>query len=284
MDMCFHTYHSTTSQSDHSLLDYEAFCFDVDHQEEKSSGSTTSHSDLSSLEYESFYFDLSIDPLTPDNRSDSHHKEFADELAHLISPPEYDHFYFDIELNDFRLLLSNYDSTFSEEFSEIDPLVSFSSENKDRVFNPGILNRVHFKRSLILLSDVLSGSDIFFLKDSSEINPSLSFPSGNEDKIFDPGILFIDGVLSFTRKTPHLLSDNFEFDKRHIFSEIYLKIISFVSFHPKDKGIRGESSKRLAQKQAFHGWQLVIPYDLEDLRACFQSSNHAVTDHFHDIS
>ncbi|GJQ94255.1 hypothetical protein Tco_0005394 [Tanacetum coccineum] len=25
-----------------------------------------------------------------------------------------------------------------------------------------------------------------------------------------------------------------------------------------------------------------IPYDLEDLRACFQSSNHAVFDHFHD--
>ncbi|GKE46009.1 reverse transcriptase domain-containing protein [Tanacetum coccineum] len=41
---------STTSQSDHSLPDYEAFCFD--HQEEKRSGSTTSHSDLSLLEYE----------------------------------------------------------------------------------------------------------------------------------------------------------------------------------------------------------------------------------------
>ncbi|GJR37715.1 hypothetical protein Tco_1213399 [Tanacetum coccineum] len=52
---------STTSQSDHSLPDYEAFCFDVDHQEEKSSGSTISHSDLSSLEYESFHFDLAID-------------------------------------------------------------------------------------------------------------------------------------------------------------------------------------------------------------------------------
>nr|GEV64761.1 reverse transcriptase domain-containing protein [Tanacetum cinerariifolium] len=29
---------NTISHSDHSLLDYEAFCFDVDHQEEKSSG------------------------------------------------------------------------------------------------------------------------------------------------------------------------------------------------------------------------------------------------------
>ncbi|GKE56011.1 hypothetical protein Tco_1495196, partial [Tanacetum coccineum] len=97
------------SHSDHSLSNYEAFSFDVDHIKEKSSGSTTSH-----LE------------------------EFADELAHIISPPEYDRFYFDIEpdpreltrrleeiisedstkeltspeLNDLRLLLFDCDSIF----------------------------------------------------------------------------------------------------------------------------------------------------------------------------
>ncbi|GJW14913.1 hypothetical protein Tco_0019046 [Tanacetum coccineum] len=88
---------STTSHSDHSLPEYESFCFDVDHIEEKSSGSTTSHSDLSLLEYESFHFHLLIDALLPADRSDSHLEEFADELAHIISPPEYDHFYFDLE-------------------------------------------------------------------------------------------------------------------------------------------------------------------------------------------
>ncbi|GKD81852.1 hypothetical protein Tco_1348691 [Tanacetum coccineum] len=88
---------NTTSLSDHSLSDYEAFCFDVDHIKEKSSGSTTSHSHLSLLEYESFHFDISIDQLPPADRSDSHHEEFADEHAHIISPPEYDHFYFDLE-------------------------------------------------------------------------------------------------------------------------------------------------------------------------------------------
>ncbi|GKG28979.1 hypothetical protein Tco_0416344, partial [Tanacetum coccineum] len=31
------------------------------------------------------------------NRSDFYHEEFVDELAHIISPPEYDHFYFKIE-------------------------------------------------------------------------------------------------------------------------------------------------------------------------------------------
>ncbi|GJW54288.1 hypothetical protein Tco_0098373 [Tanacetum coccineum] len=161
---------STASHSDHSLPDYEALCFDIDHQEEKSSGSTTSHSDISLpnyesfcfdiiikkrrsigsttshtdpslLEYESFYIDLSIDPLPPAEKSDSRHEELADELAHIISLPEYDHFYFETstisetstkdltihELNDFPLLLSDCDSSFSEEFSEIDLLVSFSS-------------------------------------------------------------------------------------------------------------------------------------------------------------
>ncbi|GJX37311.1 hypothetical protein Tco_0250617 [Tanacetum coccineum] len=88
---------STTSHSNHSLPDYEAFCFDVDHIIKESSGSTTSHSDLSLLEYESFHFDISFDLLSPADRSDSHLKEFADELAHIISPLKYDHFYFDLE-------------------------------------------------------------------------------------------------------------------------------------------------------------------------------------------
>ncbi|GKB52488.1 hypothetical protein Tco_0903241, partial [Tanacetum coccineum] len=129
---------STTSHSNHSLPEYESFCFDVDHIKEKSSGSTTSHSDLS--KYESFHFDLSIDPLPPAYRSNSHHEEFADELAHIISSLEYDRFYFDIEpdpgeltrrveenisedstkeltspeLNDLRFLLFDCDSIFSE--------------------------------------------------------------------------------------------------------------------------------------------------------------------------
>ncbi|GJU43926.1 hypothetical protein Tco_1201192 [Tanacetum coccineum] len=87
---------STNSRSDHSILDYEAFYFDDGHIEEKSSGSTTTHSDCSLLEYDSFIFDLSIDPFPHADRSVSHHEEFADELAHIISPSEYDHFYFDL--------------------------------------------------------------------------------------------------------------------------------------------------------------------------------------------
>ncbi|GKB97263.1 hypothetical protein Tco_0983400 [Tanacetum coccineum] len=86
---------STTTRSDYSLLDYEAFYSDDDHIKEKSSGSTTTHADFS--QYDSFIFDLSINPFPPADRSDFYHEEFADELAHIISPPEYDHFCFKIE-------------------------------------------------------------------------------------------------------------------------------------------------------------------------------------------
>nr|GFB72210.1 hypothetical protein [Tanacetum cinerariifolium] len=72
---------STTTHSDISLLDCEAFSCNNDHIKEISSGNTTTYSDISLSEYDSFIFDLT-------------HEEFVDELAHIISPPEYDRFYF----------------------------------------------------------------------------------------------------------------------------------------------------------------------------------------------
>nr|GEV02206.1 hypothetical protein [Tanacetum cinerariifolium] len=84
---------STTTRSDISLPEYEAF-YD-NHVKEFSSGSTSTHSD-SSL-YDSFIFDLSINPFPPADRSDFY--EFVDELTHIISPPEYDCFCFKNEPN-----------------------------------------------------------------------------------------------------------------------------------------------------------------------------------------
>nr|GEU43036.1 hypothetical protein [Tanacetum cinerariifolium] len=84
---------STTTRSYISLTEYEAL-YD-DHVKEISSGSTTTHSD-SSL-YDSFIFDLLINPFPPADRSDFY--EFADEHIHIISPPEYDCFFFKIEPN-----------------------------------------------------------------------------------------------------------------------------------------------------------------------------------------
>nr|GFB75004.1 hypothetical protein [Tanacetum cinerariifolium] len=85
---------STTTHSDISLLDYKVLYFDDDHIKEISSGSTTTHSDISLSEYDSFTFDLSNDQCPPTDRSILTHEEFVDELAHIISPPEYDCFYF----------------------------------------------------------------------------------------------------------------------------------------------------------------------------------------------
>ncbi|GKA92402.1 hypothetical protein Tco_0814327, partial [Tanacetum coccineum] len=86
---------STTTLSNYSLPDYEVFNLDDDHIEEKSSGSTTTHADFSQCD--SFIFDLSINPFPPADRSDFYHEEFADGLAHIISPPDLECFYFKIE-------------------------------------------------------------------------------------------------------------------------------------------------------------------------------------------
>nr|GEV28889.1 hypothetical protein [Tanacetum cinerariifolium] len=106
-----------TNTFDNSFLEFETFCFNLD---EISSGSTTTRSDISLPEYESFYddheissggttthsnsslydlfnFDLSINPFPPADRSDFY--EFADELSHIISSPEYDCFCFKSEPN-----------------------------------------------------------------------------------------------------------------------------------------------------------------------------------------
>ncbi|GKC99441.1 hypothetical protein Tco_1169716 [Tanacetum coccineum] len=86
---------STTTRSDYSLPDYEAFYSDDDHIKEKSSGNTTTHADFS--QYDSSIFDLLINPFPPADMSDFYHKDSVNELAHIISPLEYDCFCFKIE-------------------------------------------------------------------------------------------------------------------------------------------------------------------------------------------
>ncbi|GJZ51915.1 hypothetical protein Tco_0606430 [Tanacetum coccineum] len=92
-DSGFHSLGVLTSLShlDNSLpAQFEPFSDDTEENE-----NTTTHADFS--QYDSFIFDLSIDSFPPADRSDFYHEEFADELAHIISPPEYDSFLFEIE-------------------------------------------------------------------------------------------------------------------------------------------------------------------------------------------
>nr|GFD46715.1 hypothetical protein [Tanacetum cinerariifolium] len=96
-----------------SLPEFENFYFNLG---EISSGSTTTHSDISLSEYDSFTFDLSNDQFPPTDRSDFTHEEFADELGHIISPPEYDRFYF-WNLPDLGELISIFNSGIRENLS-----------------------------------------------------------------------------------------------------------------------------------------------------------------------
>nr|GEZ99095.1 hypothetical protein [Tanacetum cinerariifolium] len=89
-----------TNTFHNSLPEFENFYFDL---EEISSGSTTTHSDISLSEYDLFIFDFT-------------HEDFADELAHIISPPEYDCFYF-WDLPDPGELISIFNSEIRENLS-----------------------------------------------------------------------------------------------------------------------------------------------------------------------
>ncbi|GJW49314.1 hypothetical protein Tco_0090665 [Tanacetum coccineum] len=156
---------STTTLSDYSLPDYEAF-YD-DHIEEMSSGSTTTHFAFSLSKYDSFIFDLSIDPFPPTDRSDFYHEEFADELAHIISPPEYDSFYFK-SMPDPSELTSIVDSWIRENvLSTTNVSLPFEDDQSP------------------LLAYVVW---IFLPFLTYPVTPPYLLSCGNEDTIFDPGI------------------------------------------------------------------------------------------------
>nr|GFA93475.1 hypothetical protein [Tanacetum cinerariifolium] len=95
---------------DNSLPESETFCFDLEEisSGKISSGSTTTHSDFSL--YDSFIFDLSINPFPPADRSKFY--EFVDELPHIISPPEYDCFFFKNEPNSRDFTMDVVEDTF----------------------------------------------------------------------------------------------------------------------------------------------------------------------------
>nr|GEZ75117.1 hypothetical protein [Tanacetum cinerariifolium] len=132
---------------------YEAFSFDDDHIKEISSGSTTTHSDISLFEYDSFIFNFA-------------HEEFVDKLTHIISPPEYDCFYFR-NLPDQGELMSVLNSEIRENLSTT--LANLPIEDD---------------HSLLLAYVVL----IFLSYLTYPVIPPYLHPFGNEDTIFDLGI------------------------------------------------------------------------------------------------
>nr|GEY55160.1 reverse transcriptase domain-containing protein [Tanacetum cinerariifolium] len=167
-----------TNTFHNSLSKFENFCFDL---EEISSGSTTAHSDISLSEYDSFIFDLSNDQCPPFDRSDLIHKDFTDELTHIISPPEYDCFYFR-NLPDPGELISILNSRIRENLS-----------STTRVNLP-----VKDDHSPLMAYVVW----IFLAYLTYLIIPPYLYSFGNEDTIFDPGII-INHVYSFKPGLSH---------------------------------------------------------------------------------
>ncbi|GJS25183.1 hypothetical protein Tco_0453815 [Tanacetum coccineum] len=166
---------STTTRSDYSLPDYEAFYSNDDHIEEISSGSTTTHADFS--KYDSFIFDLTINLFPPADRSDFYHEELASELAHIISPSEYDHFCFKIEPELGNLAM--------------DVLEDIFQTREPRVHVPNVLpTHSTLDLDLILFSEPLFAYIvwIFLLFLTYPVAPPYLLSCGNEDTIFDPGI------------------------------------------------------------------------------------------------
>nr|GFA01618.1 hypothetical protein [Tanacetum cinerariifolium] len=147
---------STTTHSDIFLPDYEVFSFNNDHIKEISSGSTTTHSDASLSEYDSFIFDLT-------------HEEFIDELAYIISPPEYDCFYF-------------------WNFPDPGELISiFNSGIRENLSTTSVNLPIEDDHSPLLAYFVW----IFLAYLTYPVIPPYLHPFGNEDTIFDLGITII---------------------------------------------------------------------------------------------
>nr|GEY38445.1 hypothetical protein [Tanacetum cinerariifolium] len=166
-----------TNSFHNSLPKFENFFFNL---EEISSGSTTTHSDISLFEYESFVFDPSNDQFPPTDRSNFANEEFADELAHIISPPKYDCFYF-------------------KNFPDPGELISiFNFEIRKNPSTTCVNLPIEADYSPLLAYVVW----IFLAYLTYPIIPPYLHSFGNEDTIFDPGIT-INHVYSFKPGLSH---------------------------------------------------------------------------------
>ncbi|GJY42008.1 hypothetical protein Tco_0429278 [Tanacetum coccineum] len=164
-----------TDTSDNSLPEFEIFCFDM---EEKNSGNPTSHSDLSLPDYEAFYYDNELDSenFTIDVVEDIFDNPTRELYVHVPNVfPTHPTLYLDsdfapsddsfgsdlvvsfpsgtrnkifdpgifIEVQSKRFLSPNELSIsfIRDPLSPVfDTLLPFSSENEEKVFNPGSLS------------------------------------------------------------------------------------------------------------------------------------------------
>nr|GEV68950.1 hypothetical protein [Tanacetum cinerariifolium] len=195
--------------------------------------------------------------LTSSKTSDSSREEFSYELALLdpFSPGnEDDNFDPEANLREIEYLVNRDPSTDSSPETDID-------------FIDPILESFTDEPALVYSFPLEDDDDDFFdfndstlPGESSEIATLLSSPFGNEDKVFNPGILILGGTQIFHDES-------------------------------KDKDLKVNSSTEallfLVEKKFYltllivllivnscSSWSQLIPYDREDHRACFQSSDN----------
>ncbi|GJX93710.1 hypothetical protein Tco_0348296 [Tanacetum coccineum] len=130
-----------TNTFDNSLPQFETFNFLDDHTKETSSGSTTTHADISLPEYDSFHLDSEPDSgdFTMDVVEDIFDNPTREPRVHV--PNVFDPGIF-IRVQSKRFLSPDkFSISFIRDppFPVIDTLLPFSSENEDKVVNPGIL-------------------------------------------------------------------------------------------------------------------------------------------------
>nr|GEV63247.1 hypothetical protein [Tanacetum cinerariifolium] len=213
----FLTNGNTTTHSDISIPEYEAFSFYDDHIEEISSGSTTTHSDISIPEYEAFsFYDDHIEEISSGStttQSDFTHEEFGDELAHIISPPEYDCFYFG-NFPDLGELISSLNSGIRENLSST-TRVNLPVEDD---YSP-------------LLAYVVW---IFLAYLTYPVIPSYHHSFGNEDTIFDPCIT-INPFYSFKPGLSHRCGTFKKFNTHRSHLNESLMEMLFSTLFPMDQ-------------------------------------------------
>ncbi|GJT03489.1 hypothetical protein Tco_0824658 [Tanacetum coccineum] len=155
-----------TNTFDNSLPQFETFNFLDDHTKETSSGSTTTHADISLPEYDSFHLDSEpkLGNFTMDvveDILDNQARELQVHVPNILPTHPTLHMDFDFipshndlgsnldvsspsgdrnKIYDTRICIEVTSTIFLATFSPvIDTLLPFSSENKDKVFNHGVL-------------------------------------------------------------------------------------------------------------------------------------------------
>ncbi|GJW58959.1 hypothetical protein Tco_0105690 [Tanacetum coccineum] len=219
------------------------------------SGSTTSSSD-------------SFPSLTSFETSNSRLEEFADEQPHVdLLPSKKDDYLFDFEDN-------------NVEWSNIlyhDPFDDIQSDDDDDLFD---------------LNDSTLPEES---SESSEIATLLSSPFGNKDKVFNLGILILGRIQIFNdeSKDKDLILEERNFlsissDQELLFHLELTVIETLLSFSSENEDKVFNPGYSLQKEFTLSLWNYLIrpiklsrsiPYDREDHRACFQSSNHSVSDH-----